>query len=113
MDSVPWAEHHKNENHHFSKELNKQRSGYNSYFDIVERCQKDVDDVHRLSSIKRLARKIRQSFCTGRLPLGGGGGRAKRSSIRPLDFLDVRSLFLFVLLFLRFLGFRLDVQMNN
>ena len=39
---LPWAEHHKNENHHFSKELNKQRSGYNSYFDIVERCQKDV-----------------------------------------------------------------------
>ena len=37
---LPWAEHHKNENHHFSKELNKQRSGYNSYFDIVERCQK-------------------------------------------------------------------------
>ena len=84
---LPWAEHHKNENHHFSKELNKQRSGYNSYFDIVERCQKDVDDVHRLSSIKRLARKIRQSFCTGRLPLGGGGGRAKRSSIKLLNLL--------------------------
>ena len=75
---LPWAEHHKKGNHHLWKELFLQRSGYNSYFDIVERCQKDVQplDPH--------------------IAEGGGGGHSPPGvldkNIRVYVFFSSRSL---------------------